>query len=363
MTDQDSRLFNEALRFDRSRFRVVAPLRVAVVSVILVALCISSGNSAEAVPLTIGAVFVGLSDIGEIPGQRWRTMLWATLSLTIATELGGTFSERTIWAFAMTLVVAAVCGFAGAISARAGLVGVVSLVAFCAFSGAPVGMRMDEVNTVLVALGGLIMTAVTVVPTMLLHPGILTKPASDATRSPRQLWQRVRERATPSNRYFWHAVRLPIAIGIATLIAWNVPVMHSYWIPVTVAWVTLPDSHLTNVKLVARIAGTMVGALATAILLLPWMHQPAIAALVVGVGVFLTAAFLFAFYAVAVAGITMVILGLFSVVGDPVGENIIVRIVATIVAAGIVALVTLSWSKAEQRRHVHRTSWHRSESV
>ena len=152
-------------------------------------------------------------------------------------------------------------------------------------------------------------------------------------------------------------------LGIATLIAWNVPVMHSYWIPVTVAWVTLPDSHLTNVKLVARIAGTMVGALATAILLLPWMHQPAIAALVVGVGVFLTAAFLFAFYAVAVAGITMVILGLFSVVGDPVGENIIVRIVATIVAAGIVALVTLSWSKAEQRRHVHRTSWHRSESV
>jgi uncharacterized membrane protein YccC len=220
-------------------------------------------------------------------------------------------------------------------------------------------MRMDEVNSGLVALGGLIITSVTVVPTLLRRPRDHAAAATDATRGPRDLWQRVRARAVPSNRYFWHAVRLPVAIGLATLIAWNVPVMHSYWIPVTVAWVTLPDSHLTNVKLVARIAGTMVGALATAILLLPWMHQPAVAALVVGVGVFLTAAFLFAFYAVAVAGITMVILGLFSLVGDSVGENIIVRIAATIVAAGIVALVTFSWSKAEQRRHVHVAPWHR----
>ena len=359
MADQDATLFNEALRFDRSRLRVKAPLRIAVVSVILVGLCILTGHSAEAIPLAIGAVFVGIADIGEIPGQRWRTMLWATASLALATQLGGIFSDRTIWAFLATLVVAAMCGFAGAISARAGLVGVLTLVAFCAFAGAPVGMRTDEINTLLVALGGVIITAVTVLPTLLMRPAGLGTAAPDATSGPRQLWQRVRERAVPSNRYFWHAIRLPVAIGIATVIAWSVPVMHSYWIPVTVAWVTLPDSHLTNVKLVARIAGTIVGAVATAILLVPWMHQPLVAALVVGVGVFLTAAFLFAFYAVAVAGITMVILGLFSIVGDPVGENIIVRITATIIAAGIVALVTFSWSKAEQRRHVHVAPWHR----
>jgi uncharacterized membrane protein YccC len=363
VADKDARLFNEALRFDPSRFTVVGPLRVAIVAMVLVSACIVSGHSAEAVPITLGAVFVGLTDIGEVPGQRWRTMLWATASLTVATELGGAFSEHTVWSFGMTLIVASLCGFAGAISARAGLIGVVTLVAFCAFAGAPVGMRMDEVNTGLIALGGLIITAVTVVPTLLRRPKDHAAAAPDATHGPIDLWQRVRERAVPSNRYFWHAVRLPVGIGLATLIAWNIPVMHSYWIPVTVAWVTLPDSHLTNVKLVARIAGTIVGALATAILLLPWMHQPAVAALVVGVGVFLMASFLFAFYAIAVAGITMVILGLFSLVGDSVGENIIVRIAATIVAAGIVALVTFTWSKAEQRRHVHSTPWHKPRTL
>ena len=66
----------------------------------------------------------------------------------------------------------------------------------------------------------------------------------------------------------------------------------------------------------------------------------------------MTVAFLFAFYAVAVMGITMVILGVFTVVGDSIVDDIVVRILATVVAAGIVVLVTTAWSKAEQRRHV-----------
>jgi len=206
------------------------------------------------------------------------------------------------------------------------------------------------------ALGGVIITAVTVLPHVLRDGEGLKQAAPEATMGPRDLGRRVRERAVPSNRFFWHAIRLPVGIAIATAIAWSIPVMHSYWIPVTVAWVTLPDSHLTNVKLVARILGTLAGAVAAAVLLLPWLHYSLVAALVVAVGAYLTVAFLFAFYAVAVAGITMVILGLFSIVGDPVLETIITRVVATIVAAGVVALVTLTWSRAEQRRHVRPAS-------
>ena len=345
-------LFNDALQVDRSRLRLIAPLRIAVVATGLVVACLATGHKAEVVPLVLGAVLVAASDTGEPPGQRWRTMLWTTTSLALATELGGLFSDRSLLTFIVTLIVAAVCGFGGALSSRGGLIGVLSLVVFCAFSGAPAGMRITEVNALLIALGGIVITAVTVVPYLVGHWSALSSASPDALRGPRGFWFRFRECCVPSNRFFWHAVRLPVGIGIATLIAWNVPLMHSYWIPVTVAWVTLPDSRLTSVKVVARIVGTMAGALAAALMLLPWMNQGPLAACVVGVGAYLTVAFLFAFYAVAVMGITMVILGVFTVVGDSIVDDIVVRILATVVAAGIVVLVTTAWSKAEQRRHV-----------
>jgi uncharacterized membrane protein YccC len=345
-------LFNDVLRLDRSRLRLLAPLRVAIVATGLVLACLGTDHREDVVPLVIGAVFAAAADLGEQPGQRWRTMLWTTTSLALATELGGFFSGRHILTFVVTIAVAAVCGFAGALSSRAGLIGVLSLVVFCAFSGAPSGMRATEINVLLIALGGLVITAVTVVPYLARHWSVLAVAAPDALTGPRDVWSRFCDCCVPSNRFFWHAIRLPVGIGIATLIAWNVPVMHAYWIPVTVAWVTLPDSRLTSVKVVARIVGTMAGALAAAVMLLPWMNQGLLAACVVGLGAYLTVAFLFAFYAVAVAGITMVILGIFSVVGDSILADIVVRIIATVVAAGIVVLVTLAWSKAEQRRHV-----------
>jgi len=345
-------LFNDAIRLDRSRLRLLAPLRIAIVATGLVVVCLATDHKADVVPLTIGAVFVAAADLGEIPGQRWRTMLWTTTSLTLAAELGGLFSERNLVTFLVTLLVAAVCGFGGALSYRGGLIGVLSLVVFCAFSGAPSGMRATEINALLIALGGLVITVVTVVPYLARHWSSLAVAAPDALTGPRGFWSRFRDCCVPSNRFFWHAIRLPVGIGIATLIAWNVPVMHAYWIPVTVAWVTLPDSRLTSVKVVARIVGTMVGALAAAVLLLPWMNQGLLAAFVVGLGAYLTVAFLFAFYAVAVTGITMVILGVFSVVGDSIVDDIVVRIIATVVAAGLVVLVTLTWSKAAQRSHV-----------
>lgn len=346
-------LFNEAARLDRSRMRPVAPLRIAVVSLLLVGACVLTDHQAECVPLTMGAVLVALADTGEPPGQRWRTMLWATTALAAATELGGRFSDRGPLALLVTVVVAAACGFAGSISARAGLVGVVSLVMFCAFSGAPTGLRASEVNALLVALGGVVITLATVLPGLVRRRDAVRWPAPASTTGPRDLWRRVREGAVPSNPVFWHGIRLPVAIAIATVISWEIPVLHSYWIPVTVAWVTLPDSHLTNVKLIARILGTLAGALAASVLLLPWLHYSLLASLVVALGAYLTVAFLFAFYAVAVAGITMVILGLFSIVGDPVIESILTRVAATIVAAGVVVVVMQAWSWAERRRHVH----------
>lgn len=139
---------------------------------------------------------------------------------------------------------------------------------------------------------------------------------------------------------FQHALRLCAAIAIATVVAVLLPVEHSYWIPLTVAWITRPDLGGTVTRVAMRVAGTLLG-VGVAWLVAPHLGGDISFAIVVGAGAFTISAFVAANYPLAVAGITTMVLVLLGSVGEPVRSMVPDRFVDTLIAAGIVLFVVL----------------------
>lgn len=148
---------------------------------------------------------------------------------------------------------------------------------------------------------------------------------------------RVREGLRWSDSALQHGLRLAVAIAIATTLAALSPSEHSYWIPLTVAWITRPDLGGTVTRVVMRVAGTVLG-VGVAWVIAPYITDDLTYAVAVGAGAFTIAAFLTANYPVATAGITTMVLILLGSVGEPVRSTAGDRILDT-VAAGLVVLI------------------------
>lgn len=142
-----------------------------------------------------------------------------------------------------------------------------------------------------------------------------------------------------------HALRLSFAYGVATVIAVNIDVPHSYWMPLTVAWIAKPDLAGTVTRVTARVAGTLLGVIAVALLVYSIRDLPGreyILVLGVAFGGYLVNAFLWANYPVAVIGITSVVLLLEALAGGNSQSEVQERIGFTLLAGLWVLIVSLT---------------------
>ena len=147
----------------------------------------------------------------------------------------------------------------------------------------------------------------------------------------------------PDGLFTRHAIRLGILIVVATAIAEYVPSTHTYWLPLTVAWVTKPDLAGTAERVLTRIAGTMLGlAIFGAIALTVGPDQPVMLVLY-SVGVLFAVAWLPANYAICVAGWTPAVLALISLGFPEVTELIGPRLVETIFGGALVIAIATLW--------------------
>ena len=147
----------------------------------------------------------------------------------------------------------------------------------------------------------------------------------------------------PDGLFTRHAIRLAALIVIATAIAEYLPSTHTYWLPLTVAWVTKPDLAGTAERVLSRIVGTMLGlAIFGAIALTVGPDQPVMLVLY-SVGVLFAVAWLPANYAVCVAGWTPAVLALISLGFPEVTELIGPRMVETIFGGALVIAVATIW--------------------
>ena len=154
----------------------------------------------------------------------------------------------------------------------------------------------------------------------------------------------IRQHADMRDTYVRHAIKLAITYGLAVAVSlgpWDPKhIHHTYWIPLTVAWICKPDLYSTVSRIGMRVLGTAAGVLLVTIFLNVIGSESAII-LLVGIGAFVSCAFLWANYAVMVIGMTLSVLCLGAIGGVAVEAEAYVRVWATLLAGGLVALTAL----------------------
>jgi hypothetical protein len=292
------------------------------------------GGSAVGVPLGVGALFAAVADVDQIPTRRLRTMLWATLWLTVATALGGIGSLNLTILMLIAIPVTAACGYAGVLGGRAAIAGVLALVTFSAFTFTPMSSEGIVQATLLVAAGALIQTVGTVIAVAIREPKALL--AHDPSPP---LRHRIIGHTGLQDDFVRHAIRLIIAMEIAFSLQYVFSDIHSVWIPITVAWVTTPDRHGTATKSIGRIIGTLAGVVL--VLLAGWLtgNSDAMLVVVFALSSFLALVMLRVNYSIAVVGVTGFMLALFAMAGDNLDVLGVDRVIDTLIAAVIVIAV------------------------
>ena len=317
------------LTFDFSIFDWRDALRGALVTALITSVPVIQGDVKAAIPLSIGAVFAAVAEAGQPFGRRWRTMLGTTAALMAAVYLGSVLSETTLLAIVITAPIAFICGLAGAIGKRAAVGGLLTLVIFSIYVGIPVSMADAAPTAALLGIGGLIQTIVTVV--MGIIRGQHRIPGLEGVATPTSLRAKLR-----NPMFLTHATRLAIVMTIATAISENFNFPHPYWLPMSVAWMSKPDHDGTVDRVTHRLVGTVVGLLVTAGIV--FASRPGdygfLTLSLVGAGIAI--AFIWANYAIAVAGVTIWVISLFGMVGDPVVTTVDIRLLATVAAAVLV---------------------------
>ena len=306
-------------------------LRGATVTALLVLADLWLGRGDVVVPLSIGAVFVNLVESRPGETRPLAAMATTTVLLTLCTGMAVACSSSSGLAVASSSAMAFVCGGSTKHSPRTAIVALLTLVIFTIVVGIP-ATRPDSFLLMLPILIG---SSTQTLAAWIMRP----RQRGDMAAKASHPW----EDASPSvdqRRQLRHALRLAITIGVATAIAESTGLRHHYWLPMSVAWMSKLDLDSTVDRVVHRVLGTTAGLALLAALELVTRVQGWALIVIAIVGAAITMAAIWINYAVAVAGVTLWIVGLFTLTGDPAVETLGLRLAATMLAALMVLLIT-----------------------
>ena len=149
-----------------------------------------------------------------------------------------------------------------------------------------------------------------------------------------------------------HAVRLAVVLPTAAVLAEVLPIQRGYWITLTAALVLRPDFTTTLSRGVARIVGTILGAVAATALVLAVPDTPHV---YLALAAFFAAISYAAFqlnYALFSLTITAYVVFLLSLLGTPESAAVQNRLIATTVGGILAMLSYLIWPTWESPRTV-----------
>lgn len=161
----------------------------------------------------------------------------------------------------------------------------------------------------------------------------------------REMAARLGQQLTPGSVLFRHGLRMAIALVVGYAIMQSIHADNGYWILLTTAFVCRPNYGATRLRLVQRIAGTLIGLVATWALmqLFPGTEVQLLLALAAALIFFITRTDR---YMLATAGITVMALFCFNLLGDGfvlIWPRLIDTLIGCAIAAAASFLILPDW--------------------
>jgi len=247
-----------AIKTDLSYFEHVRPIRSALVILGVLATAYSRNDVRALLPLGVGMLFAAIADRGTTLQRRMTSMVGALVAVTFGTAVGGLVSANQILHVSFAGFVGLICGLVGVASIPSMTAGILGLVVFTIFSGSPIDLLDWKTNALLMLLGASIMCS-TVIAEFAVRALLGRQPTLRGELADESYWTRASDHLHWSDQIILHSIRLGIVIMIATMLEEILSFPHSYWIPMTVAWIARPDRDGTVEKVTLRVAGTLLG--------------------------------------------------------------------------------------------------------
>lgn len=328
---------NKMVRYVHSLLVFVRPdnaawnfvLRGALVTSVLGLLALAIGEPQAVLPLTLGSVFAAISETS--PGNKkhpWRTMVLTTLGLAASAGFGALVAENTVLAILISGLAGLFCTLMAARYAKTAVPSLLILVMFTIYVGHPKPTDALLSALALILLGGFSQTLSCIVMRSLVKRRtqlVQVRPQSNVIHP-----------SSAKDLHLRHGIRLALVLMVATAISKTSGGTHQYWLPMSAAWMSKVTLDDTLNRVIHRWIGTLIGlGMIGLILQFSTLHNKHWL-LISLTGAALLIAYIWVHYATAVVGVSLWIIAAFAMVGVPVANTLIERLIDTSLAAALV---------------------------
>lgn len=333
--------------YDWKQFSWRIPLMCLFAIAISLAIGIAAGHPGGGLIAAGGAMTVGFGAMQSIEGSRLVPMIGAAIGMSISTLIGMVAGHENY----VLLITCAIWGFIyGLLTTRAAGVSwvgqqwVITLLVASAF---PFHLRDAAIRASLVLAGGalqIILIGIQLRVLRELHTDFFSfvrhSYAEQAALriNMAQAFRRMLGRDAPPNPVFHFGLRLAVVLAASAEIyrRWSVP--SGYWIPMTAMLVLKPAFNETVKRAVARISGTLAGAVLTSYLVAHLEPTPVMLAVLVVIFAFLAYSTLNVNYALFTLFLTAYIVFLLALANLP-GMVVAHRRAVCTITGGLLALL------------------------
>ncbi len=343
--------------------------RVPLMCISAIALClgigIGVGHPGAGMIAAGGAVTVGFGAMHDIDGSRFVPMIGAAVGMALSTLIGMVAGHQNYF----LLMNCAIWGFGyGLLTTRASgvsWVGQQCVVTMLVASAFPFGWRQAAIRASLVLAGGGIQILFTSIQLRVLRGlradvyafikhSLAEKKAFRESMA--ASFRGVLAADAPANPVFHFGIRLALVLTVSAELYRRMQVPSGYWIPMTALLVLKPAFNETVKRALARIAGTLVGAVLTSYLVAYLQPSPILLAVLIVVFAFISYAFVnvnYALFTMFMTAYIVFLLALANLPGPVVAHR---RALCTITGGLLAVMVHLDAVRRWRRRAGHDSS-------
>lgn len=351
--------------YDWTQFSWRVPLMCLAAIALCLGIGIGVGHPGAGMIAAGGAVTVGFGAMHDIDGSRFVPMIGAAVGMALSTLIGMVAGHQNYF----LLMNCAIWGFAyGLLTTRASgvsWVGQQCVLTMLVASAFPFGWRQAAIRASLVLAGGGIQILFTSVQLRVLHGlradiyafirhSLAEKKAFQQSMA--ESFRGVLAEDAPPNPVFHFGIRIAIVLTVSAEVYRRMQVPSGYWIPMTALLVLKPAFNETVKRALARITGTLVGAVLTSYLVAHLQPSPIMLAFLIILFAFLSYALVNVNYALFTLFMTAYIVFLLALANLPGPVIAHRRALCTITGGALALLVHLDAVRRWRRKAGHNSS-------